>query len=199
MGVTVDEAGKNGRVREVDDIRARWNLEVGSRSHTLDALALNHNDHVFPDTVAGGVEEAADQKVGHFGRRFLGGRAGRILREADAGKNARQRSTAKILLIAIAGIDITITGRSVVSGMLVSGMLVLGMRRKSRGSVHSCQVGKQFFASFASFAVNESGSVGPVKVKAQRCCAPPDRVRNPVPRGQEPGCPAKRYNARPWP
>ena len=94
MGVTVDEAGQNGCLREVNHIRTRWNLEVGSRGHTLDAITLDHNDHVFPDIIAGRVEETSDQEIGHFRGYLLGGGQGCSLclaevRQGEQRKNYR--------------------------------------------------------------------------------------------------------------
>ena len=74
MSVAINKAGQYGRVRKIDDICARGNLQARGGSHVLDALALDRNHHGLTDCVAGGVDKPASKNVGGlgWGRRFVG-------------------------------------------------------------------------------------------------------------------------------
>ena len=71
VGVAVDQAGEHGGFGEVDDLGACGNLRGVRGLHRLDALALDDDDHVLADVVAGGVEEAAGANVSDDGLRRL--------------------------------------------------------------------------------------------------------------------------------
>ena len=64
MRVAVDEAGKDGGLREIDDCGSGRDLHAGAGRDGFDAFPFDGDDHVLADGVTGGVEEMSRKNVG---------------------------------------------------------------------------------------------------------------------------------------
>src|SRR5262249_13207005 len=91
MSVAINQAGENGGFGEISNLSIGWNLKLRGRTHTCDALILNHDDHVFAHGVAGAIEEAAGANVASAGGLGSASLAERLLSRLRRGSFALLR------------------------------------------------------------------------------------------------------------
>src|SRR5205823_1771334 len=96
VDVRIDQAGEEGGVAEVDDLRVRG--DVDGRAGSNDTVALHHDRAVADDRVRGAIEEASGAKDDRFrrgrGRRLLCERLRRGEKKSGCNRfHARKRST----------------------------------------------------------------------------------------------------------
>ena len=65
--MAINQARQYGRIRKIDHIAARRNLDISRRRDTLDPLSFDDDHFVFSNVVAGGVKQSAGENVTDLG------------------------------------------------------------------------------------------------------------------------------------